>query len=383
MTRLVALVAVAAAVVFLLGIAYNESPLFALPRPSGPFAVGTRTLTFARHVNAEETRPGNFSAQVWYPAEPSNDRAPYSTGGSSPRAMLFGLIRTQAARDATIIARPRTFPLIVYIAGWGLRGNANTTLAQDLASQGYVVVALDDVTQDSPASSLDGPLDISSTAAYSATLKLAHAKLKYEGERVSSLLDRVLTASDPQTAFLAGRLDSERIGSIGFSFGGAVALDRTREDSRFKAAVNLDGWLFGVPAFNRRAMHRPYLLIGTKDTPTIDEDLHSTDANVRNTAILNKSDERDQLAHLQQGGIFIITDTADHGSFTDDLTLAMSGRPKYNHADAVRQYVVAFINETLKGIPARILTSDFPRDPDISLQRWPDASRTLGVRNTP
>jgi len=44
---------------------------------------------------------------------------------------------------------------------------------------------------------------------------------------------------------LAGKLDVTRIGSFGHSFGGATALEVCRSDTRCRAAVNMDGGLYG------------------------------------------------------------------------------------------------------------------------------------------
>jgi hypothetical protein len=62
----------------------------------------------------------------------------------------------------------------------------------------------------------------------------------------------------------AGRLDLTRIGSFGHSFGGATALEVCRVDQRCRAAVNMDGGLYGgiatLPAV------RPLLLMSSADS---------------------------------------------------------------------------------------------------------------------
>ena len=67
----------------------------------------------------------------------------------------------------------------------------------------------------------------------------------------------------------AGALDVQRMASIGHSFGGATALAVCLVDVRCRAAVNLDGGLYG-DAVNRPAV-RPVLLItsaGSNALPT-------------------------------------------------------------------------------------------------------------------
>jgi dienelactone hydrolase len=75
---------------------------------------------------------------------------------------------------------------------------------------------------------------------------------------------------------LAGKLDLARIGSFGHSFGGATALEVCRVDARCRAAVNMDGGLYGgsvtLPAV------RPLLLMNSADsnryTDTVEEWQH-------------------------------------------------------------------------------------------------------------
>ena len=50
--------------------------------------------------------------------------------------------------------------------------------------------------------------------------------------------------SDPSAKF-AGRMDLQRLGMFGHSFGGATALEFCHEDARCKAALDMDGIPFG------------------------------------------------------------------------------------------------------------------------------------------
>jgi predicted dienelactone hydrolase len=55
-----------------------------------------------------------------------------------------------------------------------------------------------------------------------------------------------------------GRLDLDRVGMLGWSFGGAAALEMLRTDPRVKAAVNHDGRLFGGTM--TRPIGRPFMM---------------------------------------------------------------------------------------------------------------------------
>src|SRR6185369_11752027 len=58
------------------------------------------------------------------------------------------------------------------------------------------------------------------------------------------ILDRIEEINRAPGPF-RGRLDLDRIGMLGWSFGGAAALETGRIDPRVKAAVNHDGGLYG------------------------------------------------------------------------------------------------------------------------------------------
>jgi hypothetical protein len=183
---------------------------FDLPRPTGPMPVGTLTLTLVRPSELDGISAGRFGVQVWYPAEPSTGRAPYGSGAPGIKRWIYHrLVKTHAAQNVPFAARYERAPIVVYVAGWGGEGTDNTVLVQELASHGFVVAAIGDLRfEGPPPSRLAGPLDLSSTHACEATLRLARDKMAFDALRVSAVLDRLalLDAADPAAV--------SRIGSI-------------------------------------------------------------------------------------------------------------------------------------------------------------------------
>jgi dienelactone hydrolase len=128
-----------------------------------------------------------------------------------------------------------------------------TTLAEDLASHGYVVVGFDAPYRSLAVVFPDGRvitraaqnnLDlVSGTQADQLATKLAQA---WSGDTIFALdqLER-LNKSDPSGRF-QGRLDMQRIGIFGHSLGGATALQFCHDDSRCKAGIDVDGAPLGV-----------------------------------------------------------------------------------------------------------------------------------------
>ena len=168
-------------------------PLFHLPTPTGAFAVGTIVSTLA-----------GTGVQIWYPAvSPSGRTAPYRFA-LPPRRLrdrFYGtFVRTDAALGAPVA--PGRHPALVYIPSWGGVRSDNTTQAENLASHGYVVVAIDDLYPDKA-------MDLSTAVAYRDTLRWAARKVRLEAAvalRVLSALES--GAGDAGTRF-AGRLDRD------------------------------------------------------------------------------------------------------------------------------------------------------------------------------
>jgi predicted dienelactone hydrolase len=147
----------------------------------------------------------------------------------------------------------------------------NTAWAEELASHGYLVAALDH-PYDSAAVVLDDGRTIrtrtASTGDRNQDARLAAdwtavraADLRFVLTRLSAL-DRGPSA-DP----LHGRVDTGRVAVAGHSLGGAAALQAARQDRRFGAAVVLDGYPHGPLS---PSLARPALALAQAPTPETD-----------------------------------------------------------------------------------------------------------------
>ena len=374
---------VAIALILLSGLgAVIATRLFALPAPTGLYPVGTTTMTFARAATAIAPA-GRYDVQLWYPAKAAGTRATWGTGGPGLTRLLYSkLIRTWSTRGAAVAENPAKLPLLLYLPGWGGQRTDNTGLAEEFASHGYVVAAMSDPFFDAPSiRRLGVPMDLSTPAKYRATLELGSEKSDYATRRASGVLDALLDGTAALPAGLAGRFDDNRIGIYGFSFGGAIALITALRDPRFKAAMNLDGWIATAGTLPSRAPAPAYALIGGLDPPITQADLESEDATQRYTAALNQADDKLQRQHLMQGGGFMVTVAgADHFSFCDEPRYALTHWSK-TPVDAPRMariiggYATGFFDETLNGRMAAQLEPHAEHDPAVTLERWPATHR--------
>jgi len=171
---LVGLVAVAAASAFAYGHAESNRTT-SLPEPTGPYAVGRVSYDWVDR-SREETftkKEGDKRALmvfVWYPAkkpEAGAKTAAYRPGkwgeerqkeygNLSFLTQRLGAVRTHSFEDAPVAAAKGRYPVLVIEPGLGPLPTDYTTLAEDLTSHGYVVVASAPTYSSSPVVFPDG-----------------------------------------------------------------------------------------------------------------------------------------------------------------------------------------------------------------------------------
>ena len=250
-------------------------PMFKLPAPTGRYPVGTRTLylTDPNRVEMHEgARPGNREvvAQLWYPAATAKwQKAVYRRWKeTSRRSTYHAVLKTHSLQDAPMAAG--RFPVIVHNPAWWSFRNRSTCLTQDLASNGFVVVALSHPYNSSMVELADGSV---ANPDYSFDLGFSLARYIPMQERFAMadwevaiqtadcrfVLDELEKLDRTPGHPLESRLRMDRVGAYGHSFGGAVSVELAREDSRVRAALELDGVLHGA-AFSH-GLDKPVLLI--------------------------------------------------------------------------------------------------------------------------
>jgi dienelactone hydrolase len=363
-------------------------PMFKLPAPTGRYPVGTRTLhlTDSNRVEMHEgARPGKREvvAQLWYPAATAKwKKAMYRRQKETTlRSSYQTVLKTASLQDAPMIGG--RFPVIVHNSAWGGFRNRGTFITQDLASHGFVVVAISHPYNSGRVELADGSIatpDYSFDLGFSLHIPLqerlarADEELAIQTADCRFVLDEMEKVDRTPGHPLESRLRMDRVGAYGFSFGGAVSVELAREDSRVRVALEMDGVLHGAAAAH--GLDKPVLLIDTpwiiatgepSDNPRLDEAS-------RMWNIIAESKTR----LLERCGAARITiDGLVHADFTDQIfmsplrRLSCSGSvaPK-RVAQILNTYILAFFQQTLVDKPSTLFSQNAKEFPEVTLQEW-------------
>ncbi len=278
-----------------------------LPAPTGSFAVGRATYAWVDDLQLDKLAPvpgtkRELLVWIWYPAAP---RQPSQTAGDyfpAPwRAALdhqigalftqfltrdLSRVRTHSVRDAEVSPHHRSYPVVLVRAGLAALTTDYTSLAEDLASHGYVVVGFDAPYRTIVVVLPDGRV-IARAPENNAELvsgpqqeQLATKLVQAWSADMTFALDQLerLNTSDPSGRF-RGRLDMQRVGAFGHSLGGATALQFCHDDSRCKAGIDVDGAPLG--SVIAAGVTQPFMFLLADHSSESDVETHPVQANIR------------------------------------------------------------------------------------------------------
>lgn len=260
-------------------VAWRSDAAVDLPHPAGGYRVG-RVEDTATDVG----RGGRqLSIWTWYPAVAGTGKvAAYAPGQWGGLAIGLPLGETKldrvhdAAREQATPA-PGRFPVVVLLPGLGFAAPQYAVLAEDVASRGYIVVGVTPTgsanltvlngrpigpTAEGNPSDFAGDQTAHDRAIAQRLLSVWVGDARFAANTAASLTE---------SSTLATNVDRSRLAYVGHSFGGTTALQACHDDSPCKAAINLDGALFGSVATG--GLEVPTLLLG-HDGSCITGDCH-------------------------------------------------------------------------------------------------------------
>ena len=368
-----------------------------LPTPTGPLAVGRTIYVWAddAHSDALAPVPGTrreLLVWLWYPAVgqsggmsdyvPAEVRLPAGRVGGS---LIFKLLTRDLSKvharsidNAEVSPQQSSYPVVIMRGGASAPVLNYSTLAEDLASHGYVVAGFDAPYRTSVVVFPDGRV-ITRTPENNGELceerkgeeraSCASRLLNAWVADMAFVLDRLeqLNASDTSGKF-TGRLDMTRVGVFGHSFGGAQAAQFCHDDPRCKAGIDIDGRPFG--SVIREGIRQPFMFL-------LSAQVHSSDPESRQV----KADIQSIYDRLPVAGrLRLAIRGSNHFTFSDDGALLKSyivrralrlfgllGIDGRRQLAVTAHCVHSFFDAYLKGESASRFTISSPLYPEIEV----------------
>ena len=221
------------------------------PEPTGPHAVG-RVIYGWTDASREETftpeqgDPRTLTIWIWYPAAPTGDAqtASYMTGGQSTlMQQLFGIssnnVRDHAYESAPVLTTESGYPVLVFSPGNGMNSVFYSSLLEDIASHGYVIVGIDHTYVGELLVTLPNGQVVPGSG-----VEENDDNFNTRVDDVRFVIDQLAQVNEGD-ATLKGSLDLARVGIFGHSFGGTTAVGACYADARCQGAIIMDWKLQG------------------------------------------------------------------------------------------------------------------------------------------
>lgn len=290
-------------------------PVFDLPRPAGPYTVGTREIHLEldreEPITNDKTDTRQIMIKAWYPAaETGGEMDHYADpAGRNGFARKYGLppfmldyldkVETHVYNNIPVADEP--FPILIFSHGYNSMANGYYALLSEIVSHGYVVFAVNHTYESTGTTFPDGTnayfdyeykqkIESGTWETITPVIEAFENGLSFEERH--PIVKKALTtyfardiverwAHDlvdvanqletwNRTGFLEGKLDVSRVGAFGHSRGGGAAGEAVIIDSRIKAGANLDGVQWGQIVTT--AFQKPFLFLSS-DWPDDHENL--------------------------------------------------------------------------------------------------------------
>jgi dienelactone hydrolase len=354
-------------------------PVFSLPRPDGPYSIGTSTRQYVRYDEFDDVqvRSRKLRVQFWYPTEvETGKRSAYRTNDAHGLKSHLRLVRTHSWVNVTVAPSPKRLPVILFSPGWKGHLTQNTAQFEMLSSHGFIVLSL----EHTPA--LDLPVDFDPSPEQN--LQGYSVEVERRARDVSFVLDQLeaINQNDPEGLF-EERIDISRVGMFGYSFGGATTLEACWRDERLNAGINMDGMLFGGSA--ESGVEQPFLFMSSDGDLPSEEDMQCADARNRvHMRALDTDINRIRRSLARYGGYYLVVKGTSHSNYSDrplysplrKLTHGGSIEAR-NAIRIVNAYSLAFFEEHLNGKAQPLLSRETSIYPEAHFELHPAPSAKL------
>jgi predicted dienelactone hydrolase len=343
--------------------------------PTGPYTVGTAVYHLTdpdrdEIYTADPDDNRELMVQVWYPAQPPSP-------GTKPARYLedievagpaiarrldmpaflldhLDLAYSQSFADAAILPGDAIFPVIIFSHGLNSFRNQNTTLVQEIVSQGYVVAAVDHTYANTFTVFPNGRITFYEPDIFSDEPAVpphnANTLVGVWAQDIAFVLDQMALWQGQVGNRFNGRLDLTHIGVFGHSTGGGAAAEFCLTDPRCTAGLGLDAWVEPVSDAVLDGLPAPFMLIQADRWVSESGDANSSRARAVYEAGLTDS----YLLIITGAAHYDFTDLPLFSPLTPQLGLS-SDIPSRYMATLLNDYVLAFFNRYLQGKNSNLL----------------------------
>lgn len=213
---------------------------------------------------------GGVEAAAWMPPGGREAQADYLTGlGVDRERWALGASHSYPDRPARIGSG--RFPVLLNSPGMGDTTGWSTAQAEDLASHGYVVVAINHTHEAYAVRFPDGRIERTVVPLDSPQEVLRDLLLPTRVADTRFVLDELADAAVGGRAAsalpdrLADSMDLTSVGMFGHSLGGSTTVQAVHDEPRIRAGVNLDGPILGSVA--AEGTDKPLLMLAGGASP--------------------------------------------------------------------------------------------------------------------
>lgn len=269
-------------------------PVFEFPEPGGPYSVGLKPLYLedtARpdFISKEKGDYRKLVLNIYYPSDKEivspqsyldeGYNVAFARSLGMPELIFSHLPRVESPIQENLpVTARQELPAIILSHGLGWNSELYTSLIQELVSQGYVIIGVEH-TYENALTLYDGkriPQNRAIMDAMDENLNLDRfqvlldefreeedsvQKLKQMRAMVDTLpynesfarwsadiifaMDELERLNVEESSFLFGKINTNHIGLLGHSWGGAAVVQAASQDSRAKAVINMEGAQWG------------------------------------------------------------------------------------------------------------------------------------------
>lgn len=353
-----------------------------LSRPTGYYNVGMST-NFLKDISCDEkSRP--LLVHIYYPSvKIQKEYPPYLSDtmhlykeklshNYKPEDLEYlDEIKDWAMPDVPIDAENSPFPVLFFAHGFFMAAQLYSSLIEEMASHGYVVVAINHTDACWPVVFPDGasPVILPELANIFSN-KERSCMQTFDMTQETWIKDIECVLSWLKNQPLIKSLDISRIGIFGHSFGGSAAIEAARQNVAFKAVVNLDGLLFGSNW--DKQFETPSLFVVAEKLLT-HEDALNAGLTIEQCDNLLARHSKKIFDQLKDNSFYVTIKNSDHATFVDSKLIKSPLSKNVNNPlrgiEITRALLVDFFDHYLRNKKATVLKKQDPRFPDILIKQ--------------